>query len=157
MIQRFILGNIWINFILINVKMIPPLIGFFGKQIILYAVTHNGNFFLAIIAILVSVISAAYYLKIIKVIHFDSLNLTEIFSWTSYQSSIKFKNLKKNQEELKSIILNSQKNLFQLDIKSEETNSFVIAIITLILIFFILNPTPLLNSVHLFTLSLFYW
>jgi len=134
---------------LFSLAGIPPLIGFFGKLIILYAVTHNGYFFLAIIIIIVSVISAAYYLKIIKVIHFDSLNLTEILSWTFYQSQIKFKLRKKNQEELKFTILNSNKNLSLLEIKSEETNSFVIAIITLILIFFILNPTPLLNSVHL--------
>ena len=52
--------------------MIPPLIGFFAKQQVLYAATHTGYFFLAIVAILVSVISASYYLRIVKVIHFDS-------------------------------------------------------------------------------------
>jgi hypothetical protein len=37
------------------------------------------------------------------------------------------------------------------------SSSLVIATITLLLIFFIINPTPLLNSVHLITLNLFYW
>jgi NADH:ubiquinone oxidoreductase subunit 5 (subunit L)/multisubunit Na+/H+ antiporter MnhA subunit len=52
--------------------LIPPLLGFFAKQQVLYSATHSGYFFLSIVAILVSVISASYYLQIIKVIHFPS-------------------------------------------------------------------------------------
>jgi NADH-ubiquinone oxidoreductase chain 2 len=52
--------------------LIPPLLGFFAKQQVLYAATQSGYFFLSIVAILVSVISASYYLQIIKVIHFPS-------------------------------------------------------------------------------------
>lgn len=51
---------------------IPPLIGFFAKQMVLYSSTHGGYYFLSIIAILVSVISASYYLKILRVIYFDT-------------------------------------------------------------------------------------
>jgi NADH-ubiquinone oxidoreductase chain 2 len=50
---------------------IPPLIGFFGKQMILSAALDNGYIFLTIIAILTSVISAVYYLNIIKEVFFD--------------------------------------------------------------------------------------
>ncbi len=49
---------------------IPPLIGFFAKQMVLSAALDKGYFFLSIIAILTSVIGAAYYLNIIKEIYF---------------------------------------------------------------------------------------
>src|SRR5277367_5985511 len=50
---------------------IPPLIGFFAKQMVLSAALDNGYIFLTLIAILTSVISAVYYLNIIKQIFFD--------------------------------------------------------------------------------------
>jgi NADH-ubiquinone oxidoreductase chain 2 len=50
---------------------IPPLIGFFAKQIILSAAIDNGYIFIVLIAILSSVIGAVYYLGIIKQIFFD--------------------------------------------------------------------------------------
>jgi len=45
---------------------IPPLIGFFGKQMILSAAIDNGYVFMSLVAILTSVISAVYYLIVIK-------------------------------------------------------------------------------------------
>jgi len=51
---------------------IPPLIGFFGKQMILSAALDKGLIFLSLIAILTSVIGAIYYLNIIKEIFFYS-------------------------------------------------------------------------------------
>lgn len=56
---------------LFSMAGVPPLVGFFGKQMVLYSATHSGYYFLSIVAILVSVISASYYLKIVRVIHFD--------------------------------------------------------------------------------------
>ena len=50
---------------------IPPLIGFFGKQMVLSAALDNGYIFMSLVAILTSVISAVYYLAIIKQIFFD--------------------------------------------------------------------------------------
>jgi NADH-ubiquinone oxidoreductase chain 2 len=49
---------------------IPPLIGFFGKQMILSAAIDSGYIFISLIAILTSVISAVYYLVVIKQIFF---------------------------------------------------------------------------------------
>lgn len=49
---------------------VPPLIGFFGKQMVLSAALDKGYIFLALIAILTSVISAVYYLAVIKQIFF---------------------------------------------------------------------------------------
>jgi NADH-ubiquinone oxidoreductase chain 2 len=51
---------------------IPPLVGFFAKQMVLSAALDKGYLFLSIIAILTSVIGAAYYLNIIKEIYFYS-------------------------------------------------------------------------------------
>ena len=47
---------------------VPPLIGFFAKQQVLYSSNSAGYFFLSLTAIIVSVISAFYYLKIIKIV-----------------------------------------------------------------------------------------
>jgi NADH-ubiquinone oxidoreductase chain 2 len=50
---------------------IPPLIGFFAKQMVLSAALDSGYVFLTLIAILTSVIGAVYYLNIVKQIFFD--------------------------------------------------------------------------------------
>jgi NADH-ubiquinone oxidoreductase chain 2 len=51
---------------------IPPLVGFFAKQMVLSAALDNGYIFISLIAILTSVIGAVYYLNIIKEIFFYS-------------------------------------------------------------------------------------
>jgi len=51
---------------------IPPLVGFFAKQMVLSAALDNGYIFLALIAIITSVIGAVYYLNVIKDIFFYS-------------------------------------------------------------------------------------
>lgn len=50
---------------------VPPLIGFFAKQMVLSAALDSGYIFLTLIGILTSVISAVYYLNVIKQIFFD--------------------------------------------------------------------------------------
>ena len=50
---------------------IPPLIGFFAKQMVLSAALDSGYIFITLTAILTSVISAAYYLNVVKQIFFD--------------------------------------------------------------------------------------
>jgi len=49
---------------------IPPLVGFFAKQMVLSAALDSGYIFLSLIAILTSVIGGVYYLNIIKEIFF---------------------------------------------------------------------------------------
>jgi NADH-ubiquinone oxidoreductase chain 2 len=51
---------------------IPPLVGFFGKQMVLSAALDKGLIFLSIVAILTSVIGGVYYLNIIRQIFFYS-------------------------------------------------------------------------------------
>jgi NADH-ubiquinone oxidoreductase chain 2 len=50
---------------------IPPLLGFFAKQMVLSSALDSGYFFLALIGILTSVISAVYYLNVVKQMFFD--------------------------------------------------------------------------------------
>lgn len=51
---------------------VPPLIGFFAKQMVLTAAIDNGYVFISLIAILTSVISAVYYLAVVKNIFFEN-------------------------------------------------------------------------------------
>lgn len=69
---------------LFSMAGIPPLIGFFAKQFVLYSAVQSGYFFISIVAILVSVISASYYLKIIKVLH--DINFSSSSSITNNNS-----------------------------------------------------------------------
>jgi len=57
--------------ILFSLAGIPPLAGFFAKFYIFTAVIEQSMYFLAIIGLLSAVISAFYYLRIIKIIYFD--------------------------------------------------------------------------------------
>ena len=50
---------------------IPPLGGFFAKFYVFIAVIESELYFLAIVGLVTTVISAFYYLKIIKIIYFD--------------------------------------------------------------------------------------
>ena len=58
--------------LLLSLAGIPPFAGFFAKLYIFIAAVENGFLYLAIIAVIFSVVSAYYYLRIIKVIYFDN-------------------------------------------------------------------------------------
>ena len=62
--------------ILFSLAGIPPLGGFFAKFYIFTSVIEHKMYALAIIGLLTTVISAFYYLKIIKIIYFDDSIIT---------------------------------------------------------------------------------
>tara|TARA_B110001452_G_scaffold253468_1_gene244216 strand:+ start:2315 stop:3730 length:1416 start_codon:yes stop_codon:yes gene_type:complete len=62
--------------ILFSLAGIPPLGGFFAKFYIFSSVLEQNMYTLAIIGLLTTVISAFYYLKIIKTIYFDENQLS---------------------------------------------------------------------------------
>ena len=62
--------------ILFSLAGIPPLGGFFAKFYIFTSVLEQKMYTLAIIGLLTTVISAVYYLKIIKTIYFDENTLS---------------------------------------------------------------------------------
>jgi NADH-quinone oxidoreductase subunit N len=57
--------------IMFSMAGIPFFIGFFAKLSVLQAVIAAGYFWLAIVAVLMSVVGAYYYLRVVKVMYFD--------------------------------------------------------------------------------------
>jgi len=121
---------------LFSMAGIPPLIGFFSKQFVLYSAIESGYYFMTFIAILVSVVSASYYLKIIKVLLYPEINKEEINN---------YKELEFNSFEIK------EKG----EILLTNFHSFVISTLTLFILLFILKPSLILNITQLISLSLF--
>ena len=72
---------------LFSMAGVPPLLGFFSKQFVLYSAMQSEYYFIGIISILVSVITASYYLKIIKVLHTENKEI-KIEEGSDIQSSI---------------------------------------------------------------------
>ena len=118
---------------LFSMAGIPPLIGFFSKQFVLYSAIDQGYYLLTIIAIIVSVISASYYLKIIKIIHLseskkDNRLITSPLNWQSLPAET---------------------------FKLSSFHSFIISSLSLFILFFIFKPTLILSSTQVLSLTLF--
>ena len=50
---------------------IPPTVGFFAKLAVLQSVVDAGHVWLAVLAVMASLIGAFYYLRVVKVVYFD--------------------------------------------------------------------------------------
>ena len=155
---------------------IPPLIGFFAKQMVLSAALDSGYVFLALIAILTSVVSAVYYLEIIKQIFFDlpEYSLDPLSKWFGLTDKyIKAKLAYKPEDD--SIDLSLEFELFRfyscldkLEIISNQTHLFTlhniflssyltinVSSLTLILLLFIFTPQEWLSMANLLALIMF--
>ena len=120
---------------------IPPLIGFFAKQMILSAALDNGYVFMALVAIITSVIGAGYYLNLIKQLFFFKPN---------YQKNPSINNIVLTGHILPNDYLNENINSSAIPekvIKFEPENitinsalSSTISVITSLLILFIFMP-----------------
>lgn len=107
---------ITLSLVLMSLAGIPPLAGFFTKYIVLVTAIENNYLILAIIAILGSVISGYYYLRIIKSIYF-----------------------KDSDEYYYKLLAVPSSNSLSL------TSSLIISVSFFIIITFLLYPTPLLT------------
>lgn len=58
-------------FIMFSMAGIPPFIGFYAKVVVVEEVVEAGFTWLAVLAVVTAVISAFYYLKVVKVMYFD--------------------------------------------------------------------------------------
>lgn len=128
---------------LFSMAGMPPLIGFFSKQFVLYSALQSGYYFMAIVAILVSVISASYYLKIIRVLHSNPAEL-ELSDKTNTVLT-----------ENNNIITDSNKLTTESYLTPSSTHSFLISSLTLSILLFVLKPSIILNSTQLLSLSLY--
>ncbi len=57
---------------------IPPLAGFFAKFYVITAVVKSGFVISAVIAVLLSVVAAFYYLRLVKVMYFDDVKENQL-------------------------------------------------------------------------------
>lgn len=105
---------------------IPPLLGFFAKQMVLSAALDNGYLFITLIAIITSVIAAVYYLNIVKQMFF-------------FKSDINF---------MKYPFVSNTKYL-------SSPISIAISVLTLILLLFIFIPNQSFNLAKILTLVIF--
>jgi NADH-ubiquinone oxidoreductase chain 2 len=134
---------------------IPPIIGFFAKQMILSAALDSGYIFITLIAILTSVIGAGYYLNLIKQIFFFKSDYTENsnmheLSLNSYSSSrttligniLPLKLSKPFKFTLNNITISS-------------SLSTSISILTMLLLLFIYTPDAWFNIVTILSLIIF--
>ena len=62
---------LWMAVFMFSMAGIPPLAGFFGKLYVFLAAVQGGFWVLATIGVLTSVVSAYYYLRIVKAMYFD--------------------------------------------------------------------------------------
>ena len=132
---------------------VPPMIGFFAKQMILSAALDNGYVFMALIAILTSVIGAGYYLNLVKQIFFYKSNYQKnasIDNITLTGHIVPSSNYKKNINTLQSNVKFKPENI---TINSAISSS--ISIITLLLVLFIFVPEEWFNIISILTLVQF--
>ena len=58
--------------LLLSLAGVPPMVGFFAKLSVLEAALAAGHLWLVIVAVLMSLIGAFYYLRIVKLMYFDA-------------------------------------------------------------------------------------
>ncbi len=125
---------------------IPPLLGFFAKQMVLSAAIDSGYVFLALFAILTSVISAVYYLNIIKLVFFYKAehNINPDLNNVKLHGNILINNVLKEKLTFKvnSIALSSSLTI-------------TISILTLGILLFIFMPDQWLSMANILALILF--
>ena len=123
---------------------IPPLIGFFAKQMIFSAALQEGFVFLTFIGILTSVISAVYYLFIVKTMFFDL---------SSYKYFDKLQDIK-----LSALVLQKKKvikKIYYSKFVLSNSLTITISILTLIILLFIFIPNELLYISNILTIIFF--
>jgi NADH-ubiquinone oxidoreductase chain 2 len=117
---------------------IPPLIGFFAKQMVLSAALDNGYIFISIVAILTSVISAVYYLNILKEVFFKTPEYKVNSIIENTVGAGRPDVIIKQNNKLSSLAKNLNFKYNNIILSSSVTIS--ISVITLAILFFIIMP-----------------
>jgi len=113
---------------------VPPLLGFFGKQMVLSAALDKGLIFLSLVAILTSVIGGVYYLGIVKEM---------FFSLPEYKINPLLENLKLKGNVLEAAAAGADQKVIKKlnfnykNIAISSPISFVISTITLVILLFL--------------------
>src|SRR6185369_8990565 len=65
----------WYAFVILllmfSLAGVPPTVGFYAKLAVLSAAVNAGQIWLAVLAVVLSLIGAYYYLRIVKLVYFD--------------------------------------------------------------------------------------
>lgn len=128
---------------------IPPIIGFFAKQMVLSAALDSGYIFMVLIAIITSVIGAGYYLNLIKQVFFYR---------ESYEINTSLENINLIAYVIPYNKVNNTNTSININPNSITINSalsFIISLISLLLILFIYIPEEWYNIISMLTLILF--
>lgn len=125
---------------------IPPLLGFFAKQMVLSAALDNGYVFLTLVAILTSVISAVYYLGVIKQIFFYK---------AEYITNPEFEDLTLYGNILNKTMLKKEVTFKVDNIVLASSLTITISTLTLIILLFIFNPQEWLSITNILALIIF--
>jgi len=121
--------SISLTICLLSMAGTPPLLGFFSKQFVLYSAIESGYYFMALSGILVSIISASYYLRIIRILHTET--------------------------ELNNSLKAEGHNETNTTVGISNIHSLLISSLTLLILFFVLRPSILLKSTQLLSLTLY--
>jgi NADH-ubiquinone oxidoreductase chain 2 len=119
--------SISLTICLLSMAGTPPLLGFFSKQFVLYSAIESGYYFMAISGILVSIISASYYLRIIRILHTETV-ITKPLKASGHNETVVISNI----------------------------HSLIMSSLTLLILFFVFRPSILLKSTHLLSLSVYF-
>jgi NADH-ubiquinone oxidoreductase chain 2 len=125
---------------------IPPLVGFFAKQMVLSAALDSGYVFISLVAILTSVISAVYYLNIIKRMFFDE---------TDYKINPELNNINLHGNIVKNNILIKPLTFKADSVKLSSSLTITISVLTLIVLLFMFVSQEILSMANLLALTLF--
>jgi NADH-ubiquinone oxidoreductase chain 2 len=143
--------SISLTICLLSMAGTPPFLGFFSKQFVLYSAIESGYYFMSIAGILVSIISASYYLRIIRILHTEgqaSSSIAESMNTPTATHAPQPQASLAKAGEYGRAGKNSQ-------VEISNTHSLIISILTLLILFFILKPSILLKSTQLLSLSIF--
>jgi NADH-ubiquinone oxidoreductase chain 2 len=115
---------------------VPPLIGFFGKQMVLSAALDKGLIFLSLIAILTSVIGGVYYLGIVKEMFFSlpEYKINPLLENLVLKGNVLAVTYSNNNKEVKDSL---PTNFNYKNIAISSPISFVISTITLVILLFL--------------------
>lgn len=127
---------------------IPPLVGFFAKQMVLSSALDSGYIFMVIIGILTSVVSAYYYLALVKQIFFSKSDyvLNPMLSDTNLKANISSDIFTKKTKEIIVSINNVQLSSYL---------TVTISILTLVILLFIFAPQEWLSIAIILAMVLF--
>lgn len=116
---------------------------------VLSAALEKGYFFMALIAIITSVIGAVYYLGIIKLVFFDDDKDITKPEFNFLLKSVEWNWENNRKEWFKAKWLKSSSRLLSTSL------SLIISILTLIILFFIFKPSTWLSNANILALILF--